>query len=519
MPAKFSQNIRSFTSNSFLNSLRAKQPDAWASGVSVSAGKVVYYDKVKYAATTSGTTGGNPPTHLSGIQSDGGVDWVFVEAMPFNNSFQGNLFLFTGKKTEWQDENNPPAPITTDMQDYTTLNDIIGLKKISSDNIKLGIVRNNWTSGAIYSQYDSNKDPFDPAAYEHPFFVVTDEYNIYKCLNNNSNSPSTSKPTGTDVSIINLSDGYAWKFMGSVSSQDAASFLTSDFIPVEYKSYNDGSSQWNVQQTAKAESISTFNILTQQGSFSSPVVTVFGSGKNANAFATRTQTNTIRQVLVTDPGTGYDAETYAVVKESNASGSGAVVTVSSIDPDKKAILSCTVNNPGGGYSNGAIALITGDGTGATATVTVASDGTIQQVNITNGGSGYTTAKVWIIPGNVGAVAKAILAPINGHGSNITTELGASSAIVSATLESNSQYFPNGAANAFRQIGIITDVEDSSGFAYAPYYIGPAHPDFANSSSTLNKIVPGKGYIIYLSNVKSVTRADGQEEHIKVVIVF
>jgi hypothetical protein len=519
MPAKFSQNIRSFTSNSFLNSLRSKKPDAWASGMTVTAGKVVYYDKAKYAATTSGITGGNPPTHLSGIQSDGGVNWVFVEAMPFNNSFQGNLYLFTGKKTAWQDENNPPIPVTTDAQDYTTLNDIIGLKGISSDNIKLGVARNNWTSGAVYSQYDSNKDPFDPTAYTNPFFVVTDELNIYKCLNNNNNSPSTSKPTGTSTSIINLSDGYSWKYMGSVSSQDAANFLTSDFIPIEYKSYDDGSEQWNVQQTAKVKSISTFKILLQTGTFSSPVVTVVGAGSNANAFATKTPTNTINQVLLTDPGSGYDSETYAVVEESGSSGSGAIVTVSAIDPTTGAIQTFTVNNPGSGYTNGAIALITGDGTGATATATVAADGSIQSVNITNGGTGYTTAKVWIIPGSAGAVAKAVLAPMNGHGSNITCELGASTAIISATLESDSPYFPNGASNAFRQIGIITDIEDSSGFAYSPYYIGPAHPDFTNNSSTLNKIVAGKGYIIYLSNIMSVTRTDGQEEHIKVAIVF
>jgi hypothetical protein len=519
MPAKFSQHIRSFTSSSFINSLRIEKPDVWAPGVTVSAGKVVYYGNAKFVASTSGTTGDLPPTHTSGVASDGGVDWVFVEPMPINNSFQGNLFMFIGKNTAWMNENFPPIPDTSDIQDYVTLNDIISLKRITNNDIKLGITRYNWESGAYYSQYDSSKDPFDPQAYEHPFYVVTDEYNIYKCLNNNNGAPSTSKPTGFSTSVINLADGYAWKYMGTVSSQDVAGFLTSDFVPVEYKTYNDGSKQWNVQQAAKIKSISTFEILVQTGSFTTPVVSIIGIGTGANAFATKTATNAIRQVLVTDPGSGYEEETYAIVRESGTAGSGAIANVASFDPVTGEITSITIADPGSGYTNGAIALITGDGSGATATVTVAVDGSIQQVNIVNGGSNYTTAKVWIIPGTKGAVAKAVLAPINGHGSNIVSELGASTAIISAVLSSTNPHFMIGPDSDFRQIGIITDVKDASGYAYSPYYIGPAHDEFSNPNSTLNKIIPGSGYILYLSNIKSVIRSTGQEEHIKIAIVF
>jgi hypothetical protein len=519
MPAKFSQHIRSFTSSSFVNSLRVNKPDAWAPGVATEVGKVVYYGNAKFVSASSGTTGDLPPTHTSGVQSDGGVDWIFVEAMPLNDSFRGNLYMFIGKKSEWTDENSPPNPITTDAQDYISLSDIVSLKRITSNDIKLGVPRYEWKSGNYYSQYDSEKDPFDPKSYEHPFYVVTDEYNVYKCLNNNNGAPSTSKPTGFSTSIINLADGYSWKYMGTISSQDAAGFLTSDFIPVEFKSYNDGSDQWNVQQAAKPKSISTFKILSQTGAFTTPVVSIYGTGSNASAFATKTPSGGIRQVLLTDPGTGYDAETYAIVYESGASGSGAIVNVATIDPVTKAITSFSVANGGSGYTNGAIAIITGDGSGATASVVIGSDGSVQKVDVIDGGIGYTTAKVWIIPGSRGAVAKAVLAPINGHGSNIVSELGASTAIISATFNSTNAHFPVGPNSDFRQIGIITDIKDSSGYAYAPYYIGPAHEEFSNKSSALNKIVAGSGYILYLSNIKSVTRSEGQEEHIKVAVVF
>jgi hypothetical protein len=48
------------------------------------------------------------------------------------------------------------------------------------------------------------------------FYVVTDEYNVYQCLDNDNNTPSTVKPTGTTVDAIQTSDGYIWKFLYTI---------------------------------------------------------------------------------------------------------------------------------------------------------------------------------------------------------------------------------------------------------------------------------------------------------------
>jgi len=64
------------------------------------------------------------------------------------------------------------------------------------------------------------------------FYVMTDEYNVYKCINNNNNAPSINKPIGTQVSPITLSDGYIWKYMYNVPIALRTKFLTSDQIPV-----------------------------------------------------------------------------------------------------------------------------------------------------------------------------------------------------------------------------------------------------------------------------------------------
>lgn len=64
------------------------------------------------------------------------------------------------------------------------------------------------------------------------FYVMTDEYNVYKCLNNNNNSPSITRPIGTQILPITLSDGYVWKFMYNVPIALRQKFLTEDQMPV-----------------------------------------------------------------------------------------------------------------------------------------------------------------------------------------------------------------------------------------------------------------------------------------------
>jgi hypothetical protein len=64
------------------------------------------------------------------------------------------------------------------------------------------------------------------------FYVMTDDFNVYKCLDNNLNVASTVKPTGTSVSPISTSDGYIWKYMYNVPINLRSKFLNDQQIPV-----------------------------------------------------------------------------------------------------------------------------------------------------------------------------------------------------------------------------------------------------------------------------------------------
>ena len=90
-----------------------------------------------------------------------------------------------------------------------------------------------------------------------PFYVITDEYNVYKCLGNNSGAASTIKPTSTSTAAgvsETTADSYQWKYMFTLSSADIERFYTSSWIPVKTLSSDDSSLQWDVQTNAVAGS-------------------------------------------------------------------------------------------------------------------------------------------------------------------------------------------------------------------------------------------------------------------------
>ena len=64
------------------------------------------------------------------------------------------------------------------------------------------------------------------------FYVLTTDNNVYKCLYNNLNLPSTVMPSHTSVDPYTTSDGYKWKFLYHIELGTRRKFLTASFMPV-----------------------------------------------------------------------------------------------------------------------------------------------------------------------------------------------------------------------------------------------------------------------------------------------
>jgi hypothetical protein len=79
------------------------------------------------------------------------------------------------------------------------------------------------------------------------FYVITDEFNVYKCLDNNNNAISHYKPIGTTVDPVTFPDGYMWKFLYNIPIALRTKFLTDDYVPVVTALRNQFYSNGNIQ--------------------------------------------------------------------------------------------------------------------------------------------------------------------------------------------------------------------------------------------------------------------------------
>lgn len=122
------------------------------------------------------------------------------------------------------------------------------------------------------------------------FYVVTDEYNVYKCLDNNNGALSKTKPTGTQLEPIKTPEGYIWKFMYNIPINLRNKFYTDEYIPVVSALTNHFYSNGTIDNV----------YITNRGEgYSSAIVSVTGDGYRES------DPILITAATVVSEGTGY----------------------------------------------------------------------------------------------------------------------------------------------------------------------------------------------------------------------
>jgi hypothetical protein len=249
---------------------------------------------------------------------------------------------------------------------------------------------------------------------EAQFYVMTEDYNVYKCLDNNNGAKSTVKPLGTAIAPISTSDGYIWKYMYNVPINLRNKFLSDTQIPV-------------------------VSALTNQfysnGALDSIIINNKGSGYTyasislaaASADGYRVEDPIfIKSITVSGGGTGYTSPTVVIsdpVTSYSSFLSGAVVFLGqklvNSNYDFYEVVTpgtLTTTEPShvaGTIQNGTAALkYLGTRAKGYATVSdgVITDvtliGSVLEINISNAGSGYTSAPAISFSGGGGSGAIA-----------------------------------------------------------------------------------------------------------------
>ena len=167
----------------------------------------------------------------------------FVEDVTETSS---GSYTFIGRGHAWTDDSTPPTPVDSPNDEFDAYRNMVALKKISPSDVSHAIVRRDWTSGTTYDEYRHNYSASNTATsgattlWDSLFYVVTDDYNVYKCISNGTGitggvtaAASTQKPDHTDTSLDVESDGYVWKYMYSIPASNVIKFVTNDFMPIK----------------------------------------------------------------------------------------------------------------------------------------------------------------------------------------------------------------------------------------------------------------------------------------------
>jgi hypothetical protein len=233
------------------------------------------------------------------------------------------LYVSYGKNTPWANDSLPNTASDTIADKNEVWRDVIGGKKVTGNDITLVIKRVDWTTNTVYTQYDDTANNLYDANTQ--FYVLTSDYNVYKCLYNNNSSNSTSMPTYTSFNTTSTeSDGYVWKYMYTLNTKEKQRFLLDAWMPVKSLTLDDGSAQWGIQSAAVDGAIDIILVSNSGSGFtnsSNVSISITGDGSGANATVyVNTVSNTVANIVVTSKGTGY---TFANVIISGGGGSGA----------------------------------------------------------------------------------------------------------------------------------------------------------------------------------------------------
>jgi hypothetical protein len=371
------------------------------------------------------------------------------------------LYAAIGNVDPYENEPTPSQPVDSRQYlQYETHRKMVGAKKINPEDVSHVTLRNDWVPGTVYSMYRDQ----DINLYDRPFYVMTNEYNVYKCLFNNEGAPSTVKPSGFSTLPFTTSDGYTWKYMYTISLGDASKFLTKVHMPVKTLKLSDGTiesdRQVAVQQSAVNGSIEvvevddsgveylqvTNGVVDAGGKFS--IRLSGGSGVDASPLDNIYNGSSV--YIISGTGSG---QLRRIIDYSGSTKTLVVNTAFATVPntDSRVIISPTVT-------------VIGDGFGAKAYSRVDENGGVANVSIIDSGQNYTRAQA-LISSNVvngsGATANVIISPVGGHGSDPIRELGGDKVALNVQFASKEGLSANGngyipSNTEFRTISILKD---------------------------------------------------------------
>ena len=431
---------------------------------------------------------------------------------------------------------SPLTPVDSVSQEYHVFDDLLAAKRVTSSDVSIVIPRRNWATGTVYDYYRHDYGHYVTGSTssvvtansgattltDATFYVLTEDFNVYKCLDNNGSANSTVKPTGTSTSILTTGDGYKWKYMYTLSAAQQTNFLSTDFMAV---ATNSTVAAANADGAIDIVKIKTAGSGGTDGTHTG--IAIRGDGSSGQVSVT-VASGVVTAVTVTTAGTGY---TYGYIRNADIVSAGAT-GLSGAELD-------VIIGPKGGHGENAIEELGG--------FYVMLNTNFEASEASNSGD-FTTANDFrrvalmrdIESASSAATAttlrgtKAVLVTSPSGSFTVDEEInqattGAVGKVVEWDSSNNILYYiqtrfndegidSNGNLTAFSGTNVITG--QSSGVTATP----------SSSTTTVDSVAFTSGYnsgeidadtgdVLYIENRSPITRASDQTENVKLIIEF
>ena len=372
-----------------------------------------------------------------------------------------NVFVVLGRATQFSN-NEIETPYDTVQYKNDTMDHGIVMKRLTSADIQAVVPRIDWLSGTSYFAYNQSAN----------LFATTLETVIANTVNVSLSSANTVNAYGTGTFSLSgvLAPGNRIRIVDEIKEITRVSNTTIS-VNSSFTSAYTNALAYVVQSSASGYynsfyvrngSDQVFKCLSNNRgivSTSEPRLTL-GGQLPENAFI-ETDDGYRWKYLYTIPNglknKFFTSKYMPVLREPT-------VYNYSVDGRLDVI---NITSGGTGYYGGAnitnygILTVSGDGTGATASVDVV-NGVIADINIITGGTGYTYASVAIsdpLHSGTDAALTPVIGPYRGHGFDPVKELGGSSLMISSDFAGTvSGYYPiaSDGTDDFRQITLLKD---------------------------------------------------------------
>lgn len=342
------------------------------------------------------------------------------------------LYFFFGQTTE------PIDLVEEDSVDYInhTKNNIFAIKEVLPSDVSFVITRKNYVPDIEYNPYNGESGEGD-------YVYNPNNFSVYICVKRGEGN-STVEPNHLTTVPMTLGDGYTWRYIYTIPLAMRDRFLTSDWIPVS------NSLSENYFSNGGIDSVSIIDSGADYDANTTSIVVVGASNKGHGAILEPVVSEgKIVSVIIHDPGYGYISPTIVVSSPVATREAKITANISKGDIRSSQALIQTLAVPGTieridildggeGYTEDVTIGLRGDGSGATISfVRNSTTGAIESILVLDRGENYTWAELVVedtpLVGGSGLVADIILSPLQGFGRDAVSDLNATSIMIYQNL--------------------------------------------------------------------------------------